>query len=331
MLQPESFGSYEISQCRQAESFCARAIVAAFIILTVAASFILYRTTRYNQSGTQLSSYSLNLETRNLRFPSTEYNFSYSCLFSESGTLCPQKSAKIEVFPGLFSITKLTSEVTPGDYHGIRVQITGNKGESFEMKSAELQGIQVFDGQDFSVFKNVKGMTISRDPDSGMVVFRITADTASFDLDLDFNAPGASASAVRYTAAVLFAVLFLAIILLLSLFGVSARRHQESDARKKENDCAAGGKAGFRTAALRISVIALVFDLLFLVLSVCGQLFISNEFTLSADHPGTGMFLVEVSGAPDFVNTAGSASFYNIRDTEIIRFLQPVIHKIAKP
>jgi len=311
--------------------FCARAIVAAFIILTVAASFILYRTTRYNQSGTQLSSYSLNLETRNLRFPSTEYNFSYSCLFSESGTLCPQKSAKIEVFPGLFSITKLTSEVTPGDYHGIRVQITGNKGESFEMKSAELQGIQVFDGQDFSVFKNVKGMTISRDPDSGMVVFRITADTASFDLDLDFNAPGASASAVRYTAAVLFAVLFLAIILLLSLFGVSARRHQESDARKKENDCAAGGKAGFRTAALRISVIALVFDLLFLVLSVCGQLFISNEFTLSADHPGTGMFLVEVSGAPDFVNTAGSASFYNIRDTEIIRFLQPVIHKIAKP
>ncbi len=301
----------ESAKSRRTKGFYTRVIVAVFILFTAAASLIIYQTTRYNQPGSGLSSYSLNLETRNSKFPSTSYNFSYSCLFSESGSVCPLQSSKVEMYPGLFSITKLSSDVAAGDYRGIRVQITGGSGEAFEVKSATLQDNQVFDGRDFSVFSNVKGMTISRDNESGIVIFRITSDSASFDLDCVFNAPSVSGTAIKYTSALLSVVLFISAIFLISLFGVSARVHTRV-LRNRKN-----GKEGVLAAVTRISLVSLVFDLLFLILFVCGQLFVFNEFTLSAEQSGFGRFMVEVSGSPYFGDAAGSTSFYSMKDMQI--------------
>ena len=135
--------------------FLARITVAVLILLTVAVSCVLYKTTSHFQSGTQLSSYTLKLETRNHRFPEDIYSFDYSCLYSDRGASCRQQSQQVTIYPGLFSILKFSSEVAPGDYHGIRVRINGSSGKAFEIKSAELQGKVVFDGQDYSVFKNL--------------------------------------------------------------------------------------------------------------------------------------------------------------------------------
>ena len=304
----------ESVKSRRPKGFSTRFIVAVFIIITAAASLVLYQATRYNQPGSGLSSYSLNLETRNSKFPSSTYNISYSCLFSENGSVCPQQSSKVEMYPGLFSITKLSSDVAAGDYRGIRVQITGSRDESFEVKSATLQDNLVFDWQDFSVFSNVKGMTISRDNESGLVVFRITSDSASFDLDCAFNAPSVSGTAIKYTSALLFVVLFISAIFLISLFGVSARAHK-SGAPDKDRENNAKGCAW--AAVIRISLVSLVFDLLFLILFVGGQLFIFNEFSLSAEKAGLGRFMVEVSGSPYFGDAAGSTSFYSMKDMQI--------------
>lgn len=68
--------------------FFARIAVAVLIMLTVAVSCVLYQTTKHNQSGTQLSSYTLKLETRNHRFPEDVYSFDYSCLYSDRGASC---------------------------------------------------------------------------------------------------------------------------------------------------------------------------------------------------------------------------------------------------
>ena len=294
--------------------FLTRIVIAAFILLTVGISCVLYQTTKHNQPGTKLSSYTLNLETRNAQYPEDVYNIAYSCLFSESGSPCRQQSEKITIYPGLFSIIKLSSEVTAGDYRGIRVQINGNKGKAFDLKSASLQGNPVFDGRDWSVFKNVKGIDIRRDKKSGLVVFRITSDSASFDLDCSFNAPSVSGTAIRYTSALLFAVLFISAIFLISLFGVSARVHRSGAGYRDKGEKRQGG---VWAAAARISLVALVFNLLFLILFVCGQLFLFNELSLSAEKSGTGRFMVEVSGAPYFSDAAGSTSFYSMKDTLI--------------
>ena len=298
------------------KGFSSRIIVALLILLTIAASFILYRATRYSQSGTQLSSYTLKLETRNSRYPDTVYNFEYSCLNSESGSSCRQQSLQVPIYPGLFNITKLSSDTAAGDYRGIRVRIKGNKGASFEVKSAELQDIQVFDGQDYSVFKNVRGMQIHRDDSSGLVVFNISSDLASFDLDTSFNAPDVSGTAVKYTSAIMSVVLFISIILLFSLFGVSARAHQEGDLRRRQGKAESTKvkSGGVWAAVLRISLIALLFDMLFLVFSVCAQLFVFNEFSLSAKDSGSGRFMLEVYNSPNFSNAVGSTSFYSADD-----------------
>ncbi|MDY6275241.1 MAG: sulfatase-like hydrolase/transferase [Succinivibrionaceae bacterium] len=292
--------------------FYSRIIVAVFLLFTVAASCILYKTTRYNQPGSQLSSYSLKLEARG--FDIHEYNFVYSCLFSDSGSPCREQNARQTIYYALFAIVNLSADVTAGNYRGMRVKINGSKGQSFELKSVTLQGEQVFDGQDYSVFKNVKGFKISQDRKSGLVVFKIESDSASFDLDCSFNAPGVSGTAIRYTSALLFTVLFISAIFLISLFGVSARIHS-SGVRNREKG--KNEQGGVLAAAVRISLVALVFDLLFLILFVCGQLFVFNEFSLSAEKSGSGRFMVEVSGTPYFGDSAGSTSFYSMKDTLI--------------
>lgn len=226
-----------------------------------------------------------------------------------------------------------------GSYHGVRVQINGSSGRSIDVKSAKLQNKQIFDGKDYSVFKNLKGMKISRDPESGLTVFDITSDSATFDIDSSFEVKSVPVTALKYTSAVLFAVLFLSIILLLSVFGKSDRQTAASRTTefsssvgtrigKSTENCGAsltrvhpdvrkGSSTGIRASALRAVVVALVFAMLFLVLSVCGQLFLYNEFSVSSGDSESDSFMIEVSDSPDFSNSAGSTSFYNVRDTQI--------------
>ena len=224
----------ELIKSGRPERSYARIIVAALILITAAVSCILYQTTRYNKQGSQLSSYSLKLETRGFGVGVHEYNFVYSCLFSDNGSSCREQNVRHKIYWGLFAIVNLSADVTAGNYRGMRVKINGSKGKSFELKSVTLQGEQVFDGRDYSVFKNVKGIRISRDRKSGLVVFKLESDSASFDLDCSFNAPGVSGTAIRYTSALLFTVLFISAIFLVSLFGVSARIHRSGAGNREK-------------------------------------------------------------------------------------------------
>ena len=72
-----------------------------------------------------------------------------------------------------------------------------------------------------------------------------------------------------------------------------------------------------RLAALRLSLYALIFDLLFIVLASLGQQFLSNDFSISFDNAELDSFLLEVSDSSDFSYTSGSASFFINHDSRI--------------
>ena len=324
--------------------FHPKILLFVFVFITVSVSVILFQTTKANHAGNLLPKYTLSVDVKSLGWVQS-FNFVHSCLSSDSDFLCKPKNEPVRIFAGVFSTLNLTSDVTPGTYRGIGVRINGNKDNFFYVKSIRLQGKTVFDGKNFSLFKNVKGMKISRDIKTNLPVFNILSDSASFELDCSFAVT--NGTAVKYTNAVLFSVLFISLIMLLSIFGKSGRmagvspdsernaeglrgNTQRSDAgniysprnnKRHKLICVWGdsqeSSSGVKSTVLRISLVALVFDLLFLILSVCGQLFLFNEFSVVQATPDGGSFKVEVSDSRDFSYTIGSASFLSGRSTLI--------------
>ena len=139
--------------------FNSLAYVFVLILLTVAASFIIHHTARYNQSDPQPSSYSMQFEMRNNN-KTGSYNIAHGCIFSEGGFPCALKNSHISVSPLLFSFINLSADLEPGNYRGIRVQLHGRKGDVFHLRSIILQSKTIFDGKDFSLFKNIRGLDI---------------------------------------------------------------------------------------------------------------------------------------------------------------------------
>lgn len=107
-----------------------RSLVFLLILVTVAVSIFLYQSTKYNPSNSQLPSYNLKIETRNAGI-SSAFNFTVGCIFSESGSKCLPKNYHFILFPKVWSYINLSSDVSSGDYHGVKVQINGSHGESF--------------------------------------------------------------------------------------------------------------------------------------------------------------------------------------------------------
>lgn len=174
-------------------SFHAKVLIVALILFTGAVNCILYQVAKTNQAGAQFPSYSLKLEVRNRKLQNDSFNFVSSCFVSDAGYSCRPSITRVVVYPGLFSLVNISSEAAPGGYHGIRVQINDSNGKSLYVKSLKLQNELVFDGKNYSVFKNLKGIKIHIDSESGLVVWDIASDMASFDLDDVFeveNVPG---------------------------------------------------------------------------------------------------------------------------------------------
>lgn len=319
------------------KAFHPRLLLFVFVLITIAVSFLLFLATKSNPAGYFLPKYSLTLDVKGVGgVPS--FSIVHSCLSADSSFLCKPKSTPVKIFPGVFSTINLSSDVASGRYDGISVRINGNKGNFFYVKSISLQGKTVFDGKDFSVFKNLNGMQITRDQKTNLSVFSILSESASFELDCGFTA-AAQGTSVKYTYALFSSVLFLSIILLLSVFwqpdlmaGVSSLSERSTkrasgnaqqvkfNERHKRTHIWGGftGKSsGVKSAVLRISLVALVFDLLLLTLSICGQLFLFNEFSVTQEIPDGGSFKVEVSDSRDFSYTVGSASFLGSKSTTI--------------
>ena len=146
------------------------------VLLTAAVSLVLREATKDSPSDSGLSSYALTLEASNSGELKADYSFTQSCIFSESGSLCMPKTTTAAVYPGLFSSISLSSDVKPGRYHGVRVQIAGAHGRSLRVKSAILDGRKIFDGRDASAFRNVKGMRVVPDRAAGLAVLQIESD-----------------------------------------------------------------------------------------------------------------------------------------------------------
>ena len=247
------------------------------VLLTAAVSLVLREATKDSPSDSGLSSYALTLEASNSGEVQADYSFVQSCIFSESGSLCMPKTTTAAVYPGLFSSISLPADVKPGRYHGVRVQIAGAHGRSLRVKSAILDGRKIFDGRDASAFRNVKGMRVVPDRAAGLAVLEILSDSASFDLDCAFSVGGVKVSAIKYTSAVMAAVIFLAVILLVAVIGASRRRRRT----------AAGMKGAARAMAGRLTLSATVCCLLLGTLLTGGQLFLFNEYSVSAGSGGS--------------------------------------------
>lgn len=323
--------------------------IAVFILtlLTIAVNCVLYKTTAKYGFSDDSASYSLEFEVKSGHSGVSPFNFVFSCFNSDSGAFCKPKSTQYTVFPGILYRINLSSPAPSGKYRGIRVQINGSR-DSFYVKSITLQNKKIFDGQDYSTFSNVKGMTITADRNMGMALFRFTADSASFDIDSSFSVASDHASAIKYTDAVLFTVLFLSVLILLASFGKSGlvavpkvekegcmRNETELDCgirrfclltnilkykynlKNRGEDARKFCSGGVRLAALRLSLYALIFDLLFIVLASLGQQFLSNDFSISFDNAELDSFLLEVSDSSDFSYTSGSASFFINHDSRI--------------
>ena len=80
-----------------------------FLLFTAALSTVLYQTTKSNPSGTELSSYTLRIEAGKPTSLKSQYTFTVSCIFSESGAPCQEKSSQATVYPGIFSTITLSA------------------------------------------------------------------------------------------------------------------------------------------------------------------------------------------------------------------------------
>lgn len=210
-----------------------------FILVTAALSIILREATKSSPQGTELSSFTVRIEAGKPVRLKSQYTFAVSCIFSGSGDPCQPHSSQGTVYPGIFSFMNLTAAARPGNYRGVRVEIPGRKGESLQIRSVLVQDEKVFDGKDISVFRNLKGIRITPDSAAGLALFEITSDTASFELGSGFKVTGVRASAIRYTSAVMAAVIFLSAILLMSVLGAAARRRRGMPGRRTPGAAAA--------------------------------------------------------------------------------------------
>lgn len=292
-----------------------RSLVFLLILVTVAVSIFLYQSTKYNPSNSQLPSYNLKIETRKAGI-SSAFNFTVGCIFSESGSKCLPKNYHFILFPKVWSYINLSSDVSSGDYHGVKVQINGSHGESFHVKSVTLQDKLIFDGQNSSVFKNVKGIKISPDWNAKVALFELTSDSASFDLDVDFSVQDRPATPIKYTTAVISAVLFLSVILLFSISGNSggAVKNHPEISEKEDITC---GRPLTKVSFLSFSLLCLLSVLFLSVFIISSSLFQFNEFSFAPENSTDRKFMIEVSDVPDFSYSLGSISFYDIKKTLI--------------
>lgn len=291
-----------------------RSLVFLLILVTVAVSIFLYQSTKYNPSNSQLPSYNLKIETRNAGI-SSAFNFTVGCIFSESGSKCLPKNYHFILFPRVWSYINLSSDVSSGDYHGVKVQINGSHGESFHVKSVTLQDKLIFDGQNSSVFKNVKGIKISPDWNAKVALFELTSDSASFDLDVDFSVQDRPATPIKYTTAVISAVLFLSVILLFSISGNSggAVKNHPEISEKEDITC---GRPLTKVSFLSFSLLCLLSVLFLSVFIISSSLFQFNEFSFAPENSTDRKFMIEVSDVPDFSYSLGSISFYDIKNAD---------------
>lgn len=153
-----------------------------FILVTASLSLILREATKSSPSGTELSSFTVRIEAGKPVRLKSQYTFAVSCVFSESGDPCKPQSAQGTVYPGIFSFMNLSVPARPGAYRGVRVEIPGRKGEQLQIRSVLLQDNKVFDGQDISAFRNIKGISITPDSAAGLALFEIESDTAGFEI-----------------------------------------------------------------------------------------------------------------------------------------------------
>ena len=194
-----------------------RLFIIVLLIITAAASFLLYYATRSARTGSHLPSYSLQLEMRSV-VGKTSFNFVHGCIYSETGQPCRSGSTYVDILPGTPSFVNLSSDLPAGNYHGIRLQLRGSNGDEFYLKSISLQGRRIFDGSDFSMFRNMHGFKILKNRENGLIALRITSDSASFDLDCSFRVEPVPGETVKYPDAVIISVLLVSLILLCSAF-----------------------------------------------------------------------------------------------------------------
>ena len=127
----------------------------------------------------------------------TSFNFVHGCIYSETGQPCRSGSTYVDILPGTPSFVNLSSDLPAGNYHGIRLQLRGSNGDEFYLKSISLQGRRIFDGSDFSMFRNMHGFKILKNRENGLIALRITSDSASFDLDCSFRVEPVPGETVR--------------------------------------------------------------------------------------------------------------------------------------
>ena len=280
-----------------------RLFIIVLLIITAAASFLLYYATRSARTGSHLPSYSLQLEMRSV-VGKTSFNFVHGCIYSETGQPCRSGSTYVDILPGTPSFVNLSSDLPAGNYHGIRLQLRGSNGDEFYLKSISLQGRRIFDGSDFSMFRNMHGFKILKNRENGLIALRITSDSASFDLDCSFRVEPVPGETVKYPDAVIISVLLVSLILLCSAFHKSVFT---SPGNEEGKDSPSLGKS----PAHRIVTAIMLGGMLALVLHTGGRLFVPGEFTVIADSRQPVMFNAEVSGSPNFGQVAGSRSFFS--------------------
>ena len=290
--------------------FSSGKIFALFLFLATAVlSGLLYLSTKDSRSGQTPPSFVLQLEMRVL-VGHGSYNFVYGCIFSDTGVPCKSASSHVDVLPGIFSFVNLSSDAAAGNYHGIRVQLRGNKGESFYLKSAVLQGRKIFDGKNAISLRNFHGLKILQDNLTGIFIFQVVSDSASFDLDYGFSVEPVEGEAVKYPYAVIASVLIVSLLLLISVF--HKQPDHGTDDENEGNTCTSG-----KLSLRRLILAFLQYGLLALVFLTVGRIFISSEFSIEAESTEPGTFKVEVSDSPDFAYSSGSRSFLNRRDSVI--------------
>ena len=288
--------------------FCSERVFGfALLLATAVLSGVLYLATRDSSSGQPLPSYTLQLELR-ASLGHGSYNFVYGCIFSDTGVPCKSASSNVEVLPGIFSFVTLSSPAAKGNYQGIRIQLRGNKGESFYLKSAVLQGRKIFDGKNALSLGKIHGLRVLRDSQTGIFIFQVVSDSASFDLDYGFSVEPVKGAAVRYPYAVIVSVLLISLLMFLSVFHRQAAGPVDGD-----RNTGIAGKLTLRRAALAF----LLYGLFALVLLTVVLIFISGDFSIETERTETGTFKVEVSGSPDFSYSSGSRSFFSRRDSVI--------------
>ena len=278
-------------------------MIIVLLIITAAASFLLYYATRSARTESPLPSYTLQLEMRSV-VGNGSFNFVHGCIFSETGEPCRPRSTYVDTLLGIPSFVNLSSDLPAGNYHGIRLQLRGNSGDAFYLKSISLQGKQIFDGSDFSMFRNMHGFKILKNRENGLIAIRITSDSASFDLDCGFSVEPVPGEALKYPDAVIISVLLVSMLLLFSVFH---RFREAITCDKGRKNSPAQGKLSAPLLVLSF----MLFGLLTMVIMTGGRLFLPGEFTIFSDNQRPVMFNVEVSGSSDFEQVAGSRSFFS--------------------